>query len=106
MQAGSFKEVFIMATDRLAKMGYTVADVPVAKYKAPLVERLGGGSCKTTWKSLPIEGTSGVVVVRFMKVTGMRGDYDAMVSNGEQAFDMQMYAMTQPEKETYNKLLG
>ncbi len=106
MQAGSFKEVFGMATDRLAKMGYTVADVPVANFKKPLTVKMPGGSCKTSFKFLPIENTTGCVIVRFTKVTGMRGDYDAMVSNGEKAFDMQMYAMTQPEKETYNKLLG
>jgi len=102
MQAKSNKAVFEIAANKLTGFGYEVdLDAKVTNYKDP-VKSYGEN---TTWKQLPIKGTEGFLVVRYNKVAGMAGEYDAVVVREDRAIGMRLTSMTQPARDTYDTLL-
>jgi len=96
----SANEAFAAAAKKLSTLGYEVLQSK-SVYRAPHKEN----GYVRTMTQMPIVGTEGVVVVIYEKVAGMKGDYQLLVVNGPKAIDMKLYAMTQPQDESYHELL-
>lgn len=103
MKAKSKLAVFELAHRLLVKAGHALdMGQPITVRRKPETSFTLSGTRKTTWGQLPIVGTKCVVVVRYIKVTGMPGEYDVFVVNQE--FDSELKLPLRSANEPVQKI--